>query len=60
MSHMGRILTGVANLDRRLHNGRGHPLLGRGSVHASLISGGQELSTYPLYPYMKPQFVPLL
>ena len=47
VSHMGRILTGVANLDRRLHNGRGHPLLGRGSVHASLISGGQELSTYP-------------
>jgi acetylornithine deacetylase len=24
-----------------------HPLLGRGSVHASLISGGEELSTYP-------------
>ena len=24
-----------------------HPLLGRGSVHASLISGGSELSTYP-------------
>jgi acetylornithine deacetylase len=44
---MGRVLTGIANLDRRLRNGRGHPLLGRGSVHASLISGGQELSTYP-------------
>jgi acetylornithine deacetylase len=44
---MGRVLTGIAHLDRRLHNGRGHPLLGRGSVHASLISGGQELSTYP-------------
>ena len=24
-----------------------HPLLGRGSVHASVISGGSELSTYP-------------
>jgi acetylornithine deacetylase len=24
-----------------------HPLLGRGSVHASLITGGEELSTYP-------------
>ena len=24
-----------------------HPLLGRGSVHASVISGGTELSTYP-------------
>ena len=27
--------------------GGGHPLLGPGSVHASLIEGGQELSTYP-------------
>ena len=26
---------------------RTHPLLGRGSVHASLISGGSELATYP-------------
>jgi acetylornithine deacetylase len=24
-----------------------HPLLGRGSIHASLISGGSELSSYP-------------
>jgi acetylornithine deacetylase len=47
VGHMGRILTGVLNLDRRLRNGRGHPLLGRGSVHASTISGGQEWSTYP-------------
>ncbi|MGA8921732.1 MAG: M20/M25/M40 family metallo-hydrolase, partial [Candidatus Dormiibacterota bacterium] len=44
---MGRILTGVANLDRRLRAGHGHRLLGRGSVHASLIEGGQEWSTYP-------------
>jgi acetylornithine deacetylase len=47
VAHMGRILTGIANLDRRLRNGRGHPLLGRGSIHASVIAGGQELSTYP-------------
>jgi acetylornithine deacetylase len=47
VAHMGRILTGVLNLDRRLRNGRGHPLLGRGSIHASVISGGQEWSTYP-------------
>ena len=26
---------------------RTHPLLGRGSVHASLIEGGEELSSYP-------------
>ncbi len=44
---MGRILTGVAELDRRLHAGRRHPLLGTGSIHASLVAGGQEWSTYP-------------
>jgi acetylornithine deacetylase/succinyl-diaminopimelate desuccinylase family protein len=47
IAHMGRILTGVADLDRRLRGGRGHALLGCGSIHASLIEGGQELSTYP-------------
>jgi acetylornithine deacetylase len=47
VAHMGRILSGVANLNHRLHNGRGHPLLGRGSVHCSTIAGGQEWSTYP-------------
>jgi acetylornithine deacetylase/succinyl-diaminopimelate desuccinylase-like protein len=47
IAHMGRILTGVADLDRRLRGGHGHPLLGNGSIHASLIEGGQELSTYP-------------
>ena len=45
--HMGRILTGVLELDRRLRGGRGHPLLGTGTIHASLIEGGQEWSTYP-------------
>jgi acetylornithine deacetylase len=45
--HMGRILTGIGDLDRRLRNGRAHPLLGTGSVHASLVVGGHELSTYP-------------
>jgi acetylornithine deacetylase len=47
IAHMGRILTGVADLDRVLRGGRGHALLGCGSIHASLIEGGQELSTYP-------------
>ena len=47
IAHMGRILTGVAELDRRLRGGVRHPLLGTGSVHWSLIEGGQELSTYP-------------
>jgi len=44
---MGRILTGVGDLDRRLRRRRGHPLLGTGSIHASQIEGGRELSTYP-------------
>jgi len=47
IGRMGRILTGIVNLDRRLRAGPGHRLLGRGSVHASLIDGGQEWSTYP-------------
>ena len=42
----GPILTGIGELDARLR-GREHPLLGPGSVHASLIEGGLELSTYP-------------
>lgn len=47
IAQMGRILTGVVDLDRRLRAGRGHALLGTGSLHASLIEGGQEMSTYP-------------
>jgi acetylornithine deacetylase len=47
VARMGRILTGVADLDRRLRGGRSHPLLGTGSIHASTIAGGQEWSTYP-------------
>jgi acetylornithine deacetylase len=42
----GPILVGVGELDRRLE-ARTHGLLGRGSVHASLIEGGRELSSYP-------------
>jgi acetylornithine deacetylase len=42
----GAILTALAELDEALGE-RTHPLLGRGSVHASLIAGGEELSTYP-------------
>jgi acetylornithine deacetylase len=42
----GPILTGLGELDAAL-GARTHPLLGRGSVHASLIEGGGELSSYP-------------
>jgi acetylornithine deacetylase len=45
---MGPTLVALADLDRRLRaEGGEHPLLGGASVHASLIEGGQELSTYP-------------
>jgi acetylornithine deacetylase len=43
---MGPILTGLAELEQRLGE-RPHPTLGPGSLHASLIEGGRELSTYP-------------
>jgi acetylornithine deacetylase len=43
---MGPILTGLAELERLLGERR-HPALGPGSLHASLIEGGRELSTYP-------------
>jgi acetylornithine deacetylase len=42
----GPILTALGELDAALGE-RTHPLLGRGSVHASLIQGGEELSSYP-------------
>jgi len=43
---MGPVLTELLALDEALGT-REHPLLGRGSVHASLIEGGVELSSYP-------------
>jgi acetylornithine deacetylase len=43
---MGPILTGLGELEQRLGE-RPHPSLGPGSLHASLIEGGRELSTYP-------------
>lgn len=44
---MGRVLKEVEKLQERLTAAPSHPLLGCGSVHASLIRGGQELSSYP-------------
>jgi acetylornithine deacetylase len=43
---MGPVLAGIPALQARL-NASPHPLLGPGSLHASLISGGVELSSYP-------------
>ena len=44
---MGPVLSGLTTLGQELRSGARHPLLGTGSVHASLIEGGQELSSYP-------------
>jgi acetylornithine deacetylase len=44
---MGRVLARLEALDRRLQSRPPHPLLGTASLHASLIQGGRELSTYP-------------
>lgn len=44
---MGPVLTALTGLERGLRAGPRHPFLGTGSVHASLIAGGQELSSYP-------------
>jgi acetylornithine deacetylase len=47
IAKMGRVLVALEELDRRLQAGRRHPLVGAGSLHASLIEGGQEFSSYP-------------
>src|SRR5678810_614052 len=44
---MARVLNGLDALDRGLQSRTAHPLLGTGSLHASLIEGGRELSSYP-------------
>jgi acetylornithine deacetylase len=47
IAKMGPVLVALEELDRRLQNGSRHPLAGSGSVHASLIEGGQEMSSIP-------------
>lgn len=44
---MGKVLVEIEKLDERLRSNPTHPLVGSGSLHASLITGGQELSSYP-------------
>ena len=44
---MGRVLAELEALDRALQSGRTHDLVGAPSLHASLIEGGRELSSYP-------------
>ena len=45
--NMGRVLSKLETLTQRLQAGTPHALLGCPSLHASLISGGREMSTYP-------------
>ncbi len=44
---MGRVLHRLEALDRALQSGPAHPLMGTGSLHASIVTGGRELSSYP-------------
>jgi acetylornithine deacetylase len=44
---MGRVLNRLEALQAELRQRPPDRLLGQGSLHASLISGGQELSSYP-------------
>lgn len=45
--HAGLLLAALDVLDAELLPARAHPLLGRPSLHASTITGGIGLSTYP-------------
>lgn len=47
IAKMGRVLVEIEKLGERLVSNPSHPLLKSGSLHASLIRGGQELSSYP-------------
>jgi acetylornithine deacetylase len=44
---MGRVLNALETLDRGLQARPPHALLGTASLHASIIEGGRELSSYP-------------
>ena len=44
---MGHVLVALEQLDEHLRSGARHPLAGTASLHASLIEGGQELSSFP-------------
>lgn len=44
---MGRVLQRLDALDRELQARPPHPLMGTASLHASIINGGRELSSYP-------------
>jgi acetylornithine deacetylase len=47
IARMGGVLVRLAELDDELRARPGHPLLGTGSAHASIVAGGREYSSYP-------------
>jgi acetylornithine deacetylase len=50
---MGRVLEKLDAMDRAIQSKPPHSLLGAASLHASLIEGGQELSSYPAECHMQ-------
>jgi acetylornithine deacetylase len=44
---LGRVMNRLETLDRTLQARPPHPLMATGSLHASLVEGGRELSSYP-------------
>jgi acetylornithine deacetylase len=47
ITHAALVLAELEKLERTRESGPQHPLLGRGSLHASKIRGGVGMSTYP-------------
>ena len=47
ITHAGLVLAELEKLERTREQGARHQLLGRGSLHASIIRGGVGMSTYP-------------
>lgn len=49
IAKMGKVLVALDAQDRAMRARPTHDLLGGGSLHASLISGGEEISMYPAH-----------
>jgi acetylornithine deacetylase len=47
ITHAGLLLAELDRLENEILPAKSHALLGRGSIHASMISGGTGYSTYP-------------
>ena len=49
IAKMGKVLVGIEKLQEEALQLKRHELVGSPSIHASIIQGGRELSTYPDY-----------